>query len=449
MMHFIKHYPLAACVVLMPSCSHDYSPNQYENIENNDTLFSKRIRSINQKYSTNRIALVVQDNGDNHQNEEKIRKSDADVQGAKDGAEIGAATLGAVGAISWGTICGMASGGMAIVPGMAVGGAAGSSVGAGIGAAIGAVVASVKASENDSTTSAHIARMTGEDFWQYAYEIDMSNPLLYKHQVILLPEDLIGANIGYWHNTILQMLFRTYSSDEIYMASIESLTGMVCEMAADSGLFYLDPIAQYDFTNLFSITYSHNHFIEPSTEDEIIEECMATICSIPSNQWKEYILSVMEEIDEIADYEGSENSLLSALYINGALSVFYYSYCIWHLHSIDPWLTNPLISDLPIQDFSTEYDWHTFWRINCAAFNNKFYFTPSYNSNGFIERLFFFKELNPYTFDSLENYIEDDAIFLPGYSSNETQFSIGSYPVCLSPDVSVYSIFIGYEDVNF
>ena len=291
-----------------------------------------------------------------------------------------------------------------------------------------------------------------EQIWERRNELNLTLP--YNKDYDVLPSDIIGFKAGSIHNQIIVQVLKNVNPIQWALSSTNISLINDIAMALDS-IEDLAMIPCPNFPAIYEFDNDFQHFIYSASDysnvESIIDDCIQTLEQLPGNQWYPYLVSIGNIVQETA-IEHSENptTIFYCYLINSTLSVLYHSYHLWNLLIPDPFIRPTYIYN-PHNGTFTIHNLQEYGYIQVLVEENyhDFILTPSFYPNGCIEWLFLFKELNPYTFDSLRNYIEEGTIALQGFSSYEAQLSTGIFPVSLSPDSCVYSIFTGREGIDY
>lgn len=158
---------------------------------------------------------------------------------------------------------------------------------------------------------------------------DLSDWIIYNEDFIF-NEDIIGGNVGWCHNDIIQGIWQQYSSDEI--------------LDAINNNHFLDYITSYMEYRDICTFVDKEAFCNAITEEltgccyrdvidpyynQIIDGYFETITELDREEWFAYTQSVMEEINGFGLPEDDTYRL------NGTLSTFYYSSILWNMDAVN------------------------------------------------------------------------------------------------------------------
>lgn len=356
----------------------------------------------------------------------------ADVEGAATGGGGGAAIGVGIGA-GVGAIVGAVGGaGIGALPGAITGSRIGAWTGALIGGIVGATIYSITAAKNNSCTIV----LTYSNIWNNRYKICLESPT--NDDIFnFFPENRIGVDIGYYHNFLIKEILENNSIED------EITYDFVFQYAEDTELF----TASNELQNLLQDDIAMSEYSsEYSTEYDFALSYIDNLVERPSNEWFSYINSVTSVVDSIARIYPEH--IVSAAVINGALSTFYHSYCLWRTIVPDPnmfipWVFIPETSSISIYNSS---DWQQHIAYIQAQNPNIVLFTPQI-INGQLIRLFVFRELNEDTFDDFINGTLSYSNSLSAITTNADFFNVpstillpdsliipeGNYPIDISP----------------
>ena len=292
-----------------------------------------------------------------------------------------------------------------------------------------------------------------EDMWDDPYGVCPQNPI-YTETAGILPSTYIGLDAGVHHNAIINEYFSNTTdfiswADEI---SDEDIISGVIE--ASENLNYIPSCL--DIEDFLQTWMEDMEYLQPTAnydaEIDIIDECLETMSGLQSRYWADYITDVAEVVQTYVSSDPQYTN--SGLMINGALSVFYHSCCLWRTNVPDPWLVGGplLLYDIPTNDLEgySYYGSRIQAIESIIAVGDKVILTPK-AYNGRIERIFVFEELNE---DTYNDFVSNELIYSGGeyyielgttpvtIEGSTLYIASGLYPVSFNADYSICSILI-------
>lgn len=389
--------------------------------EQRELQMHQRLSSLKYKYGDitingkKTIRRVKTENDDeenpNHTREEKVQIAKEDMEGFAIGGGLGLGFGAAVGSV---------------VPG--IGNGFGALCGGLIGGIVYAVVWSIDAAnelQGDGTCS--ITRL---------YYIDSSNPIYsFSQPMELFDSSIECSNVGWMHNYIISSLHND-GQDSLLTLSHEEIIDYIFTTA-------LSPIIGYEneYYALYeeiqdNIDNDYSTF-NISDYDATIQLYFEDLHYISERFWHEYTEDFMQIVDdELSGYDDTR-----VMVINGCLSTFYYSRCLWNLNVPDVYSGTYLLFDV----LQGEWEYITtehiieYYSAMLASGDilNKLIFVPRI-SNGVLTSLFLYDEIstleylpdNSYVTDVLESIsmtLPNEYIIDTGNSQNLI-FPSGIYP---------------------
>lgn len=283
------------------------------------SMLVQKVDSINNAYIGKVVATPIMYADSNNPNDDtSLKKKDDNSVFVADAVGFGTAmiTTGAETVITGAGI------GSFVFPGAGtLGGALAGTVDATIaGLAWGALASAVAAYDNntDSTKNA------GDVYWE------KPDWIIYNEDVFF-DEDIIGANIGWCHNDVIQGIWQDISSDEMLDAmDYNSLLDYITLYMEDRGLFTFEDRRAFNdaLSVIWTNNYNYRDFIDPSY-NQIIDGYFATITELDKEEWFSYTQSIMEEINGFGLPDAD------VLFLNGTISTFYYSSVLWNMDAVD------------------------------------------------------------------------------------------------------------------
>ena len=306
----------AACLVACQDSNGDVS-----NIKKNGDTQSRieyRLDSLDAAYTSKGASIKKHKPAENTPEEKKdteeLKKkqdnaeiAEKDKDGFNDGAAVGGMFGAAIGSVAtvigtgWGTIIGGALGGIG-------------------GAVVSSIIEAAKKEDNQKNISA-------EEIGLYIklekdiYAVDLRSPIsIYKPDFnLFFDEQIIGANVGLYHNCIISSLYENNGKD-MFDWSPEAIRDSTIKYVMDL-VDAEDPQSVYNL--LVESTQALGEVEDASTMNPYIDRYMSYSRELMQNEVKAYT----EEFMEIVQQELSDEQ--EVLQINGTISTYYYSCCLW------------------------------------------------------------------------------------------------------------------------
>ena len=376
------------CMAFMPlfiACYNNEPQPQMNRINahvpNNDALYD-RLNELSETYAYNNPnPLFVLDTIDPNDppisfyNKRKWMIAQQDMDGFAKGFETFGSIGGAIGAIAsiWAPLGIIACGGIGTLAGGIPGG----------------IAYAVVWSKNIAQQLRENPNSGTQIFWSDRYSLNIYEPIYdYSQSIRLFDDDIKYANIGYLHNYAITTINNTHSS--LFDVSPTDIVNHVFE-----NVFEASVGNEVAYQQLYDYSYAHiesdyENFNSSSTAmdyDECIGIYFDNLYRISETAWYSYTNDFMEIVDEELRYSDEDRLML----INGCLSTFYYSKCLWKLNAPNPYSGKYILFNT--QNGTWQYvETNDVWQLYntiLASGDSLVLFVP-YISNGELTSLFLY-----------------------------------------------------------
>lgn len=383
----MKKIILILCMASLICACNSNEPNE-QNLtrEQIEQRMFERLSALKQKYqhqtfpdnNSEKHLLKTSNENSEFSSDEKCRIAKADAWGAIEGAAMGASIGGAVGTV---------------VP--SIGNGAGA-IGGGVSlAAVYAVRRSKE--EADAIREEHNNNaMAFDDI----YKLNTLHPINdFTFANHLFNDGIRFANIGFMHNYIISSIYNEVHEDFFDMSD-EDLAANIFED-------YFTPLSAHEqeYYNLFNhVTMDFNlglaNAFTLSNSDTIIQFYFEELADIPENSWCEYTEDFMQIVDQNLGELDEDRVLL----INGCLSTFFYSKCLWNLNVPDNYSGKYVVFNITTGTWQyIECSQPALDQLLISNYGNILVFIPHLNSEGDVTNLFLMDYNNSSQLTGLNN----------------------------------------------
>lgn len=393
-----KFYISVICATLFCACNTKDNVQVYNNV-NDEPQINQLLYNLGQKYevSTNKKGYYRAPEKESEKKseyeltkEDKIRIAKADAEGLAVGAGVGGATGATIGSLCPGV-------------GTAVGGLAGGSV---FGVAY-ATLFSVN--EKNEILAEH-----ENDDVAYPYSINTDTPINdFTDPSPLFDTNIRFANTGLVHNVIISQLYNQDPEHFLELTNSE-LIEFIC-----NDFFYPIEGSEDDYSSLCDelrnidddFISSHKDNISTNGYDEFLQYYLEAIRDIPEKDWIAYSEDFMRIM---SDYLEDEIRLIT---INGYISTFIYSKCLWNLNMPSEYSGNYLMLNVMNEswEYTQTYNIDNIYNTLAATGTPVTILVPFIQGNQ-LKSLFLFNNL------SMINFIPENPVI--SYDSNTIEMHL-------------------------
>ena len=313
------------CVAAMLcACNSNEPKEQQRTPEQAEAQMYQRLSALREKYgapastgsisNVNGIKRAKQGETDEFTKAERARIAEADAAGLLAGMGAGATTGAAIG-----TAAGPA--------GVAAAGAAGAVAGAVGGAAL---FSALKAEEirGEHEENAEENALAYNDI----YMLDIDNPVNdFTMSDPFFDWSIRGANMGWAHNFLISAMYNEYKDEFFEMSTEQKVVHMFEEyIYPNNDAEYYCWKDAYIYT-LDNCEYEYNRWKENPSDfatDEVILLFNEELKCVSDEYWFDYAQDYMRIVDQELGGWADDRVLI----INGYISTFFYSYCLWNLN---------------------------------------------------------------------------------------------------------------------
>lgn len=432
------------CLVIIPfllACQNSNEPYDKTNqmrTYSNDAL-SNRLNELSETYVYNNPnQLLVSNTIDPNNlpisfyNKRKGMIAQEDMDGFAKGFETFGGIGGAIGAIAsiWAPLGSIVCGGIGTLAGGIPGG----------------IAYAVVWSKNIAQQLRENPNSGTQIFWSDRYSLNIYEPIYdYSQSTILFDDDIKYANIGYLHNYAITSLNSTHSLFDVSPSDIVShVFENMFEASTGNELAY-QQLYDVIYENIESDYENFNSSSTAMDYDECIGIYFDNLYRISETAWYSYTRDFMEIVDEELRYIDEDRLML----VNGSISTFYYSKCLWNLNAPNPYLGKYILFNT--QNGAWQYvETNDVWQLyNMIAVESDALLFVPYITNGELKSLFLydiFSTLNDIDGSQYLNQVGNDfSICIPSnltlyMGSTEMILPEGTYPFLQIEDGYVVDI---------
>ena len=226
-------------------------------------------------------------------------------------------------------------------------------------------------------------------FWSDKYLLNINEPIYdYSQSTTFFDDDIKYANIGYLHNYAITTINNTHSS--LFDVSPTDIVNHVFENvfeASEGNELAYQQLYDVIYENIESDYENYNSSSTAMEDDECIGIYFDNLYRISETAWYSYTRDFMKIVDEELRYNDEDRLML----INGCLSTFYYSKCLWKLNAPNPYSGKYILFNT--QNGTWQYvETNDVWQLYntiLASGDSLVLFVP-YISNGELTSLFLY-----------------------------------------------------------
>lgn len=180
--------------------------------------------------------------------------------------------------------------------------------------------------QRDDSTSSVVAYK--DDF----FAVDLRSPIgSYKPHLNEFLPAAIGSKIGMYHNYAIAELCTNQDYAHLRYEASEDVFSAFSDILVNAGIYTTDDVEYMKQVvlenNLLETWKQSSDEFTGEQESVLISEFLSTISEINESSRYDYICQYMQIIDDA--YRHGELSEESASLVNGAVSTWYYSHCLW------------------------------------------------------------------------------------------------------------------------